>query len=75
MSDCKLHFPESNQSYQCMDFIETEKGGVRQIISNLNIALMNPKYCLKEKSIKDSFSMILLQKKLNFKERLLERRA
>lgn len=49
MSEFKLHFPEIKQTYQYMDFIENKKGGIRQIISNLNIALMNPKYCLKEK--------------------------
>ncbi len=45
MNEFKLVFPESKQTYQYMDFMETEKGTVRQIVSNLNIALMNPKYC------------------------------
>ena len=45
MNEFRLSFPESKQTYQYMDFMETEKGTVRQIVSNLNIALMNPKYC------------------------------
>lgn len=49
MNEFKLVFPESEQSYQYMEFIETEKGGIRQIISNLNIAIMNPKYCQAKK--------------------------
>jgi len=71
MNEFKLHFPEIKQTYQYMDFIETEKGEVRQIISNLNIALMNPKYCLKEKLYQGQIFYDSFTKEIKFQGKII----
>ncbi len=71
MSEFKLHFSETKQTYQYMDFIETKKGGVRQIISNLNIALMNPKYCLKEKLYQGQIFYDSFAKEIKFQGKII----
>lgn len=71
MNEFKLHFPEIKQTYQYMDFIETEKGGIRQIISNLNIALMNPKYCLKENLYQGQIFFDSFTKEIKFQGKII----